>query len=191
MPRVILILCALALILLSSTPVYAATYTFLDDYDVTWDGINDVIHLGDNGVASFIKRDPDSIEITFNFDLPAMPADGRIFTICIDHYDSDTNGGNYNHLYLNDVDLGYLSESPSSQSVGHWLTEQFTDNNDILSLNDNTLRIVADIIGTNRDDFEFTNLYLDYTAVPIPAAFWFLGSGLIGLMGIRRRFNKA
>jgi hypothetical protein len=28
------------------------------------------------------------------------------------------------------------------------------------------------------------------TAVPIPAAVWLLGSGLIGLVGIRRRFNK-
>jgi hypothetical protein len=30
----------------------------------------------------------------------------------------------------------------------------------------------------------------DYDAVPIPAAFWLLGSGLIGLIGIRRKLSK-
>jgi len=33
------------------------------------------------------------------------------------------------------------------------------------------------------------NLYV-ISAVPIPAAFWLLGSGLIGLVGLRRKFKK-
>jgi len=34
--------------------------------------------------------------------------------------------------------------------------------------------------------------YWDYTAtsVPIPAAVWLLGSGLVGIVGIRRKYNK-
>jgi hypothetical protein len=30
----------------------------------------------------------------------------------------------------------------------------------------------------------------DHTTVPIPGAMWLLGSGLVGLVGIRRRFQK-
>ncbi len=32
---------------------------------------------------------------------------------------------------------------------------------------------------------------LTYTSVPIPAAVWLLGSGLVGLVGFRNRFSKA
>jgi len=34
-------------------------------------------------------------------------------------------------------------------------------------------------------------LYGETTAVPIPGAVWLLGSGLIGLVGIRRRFKRS
>ena len=37
---------------------------------------------------------------------------------------------------------------------------------------------------TNGDDI---NIIIDFRAVPIPAAVWLLGSGLLGLWGIRRR----
>jgi hypothetical protein len=36
-------------------------------------------------------------------------------------------------------------------------------------------------------DFEFGSLAAAKAEVPLPAAFWFLGSGLIGLVGIRRK----
>jgi hypothetical protein len=33
-------------------------------------------------------------------------------------------------------------------------------------------------------------LFIDYSEVPLPGAVWLLGSGLIGLVGVRRRFKK-
>ena len=42
---------------------------------------------------------------------------------------------------------------------------------------------------TDRNAFEFSNL--STTAVPIPAAVWLLGSGLIGLLGLGRRRRSA
>jgi hypothetical protein len=30
----------------------------------------------------------------------------------------------------------------------------------------------------------------DQTAVPLPAAVWFLGSGILGLAGVRRRMRQ-
>jgi len=44
----------------------------------------------------------------------------------------------------------------------------------------------VDYTGTNYDPY----LRIEYTAVPIPAAAWLLGSGLIGLVAIRRKFKK-
>jgi hypothetical protein len=35
-----------------------------------------------------------------------------------------------------------------------------------------------------------TQLHIEQSAVPIPAAVWLLGSGLLGLAGLRRRFKK-
>lgn len=34
-------------------------------------------------------------------------------------------------------------------------------------------------------------LYIEYQPIPIPAAAWLLGSGLIGLVAVRRRFTKS
>jgi len=43
-------------------------------------------------------------------------------------------------------------------------------------------------VGSAKRDFDF--IWADATAVPIPAAAWLLGGGLIGLLGLRRRFKN-
>jgi len=43
-------------------------------------------------------------------------------------------------------------------------------------------------VGSAKPDFIF--IWADATAVPIPAAAWLLGGGLIGLVGLRRRFKS-
>jgi hypothetical protein len=39
-------------------------------------------------------------------------------------------------------------------------------------------------------DERFYAVSQELTVVPVPAAVWLLGGGLIGLLGIRRRFKK-
>jgi hypothetical protein len=43
-------------------------------------------------------------------------------------------------------------------------------------------------VGSAGPDFDF--IWADATVVPIPAAAWLLGGGLIGLLGLRRRFKN-
>lgn len=56
-----------------------------------------------------------------------------------------------------------------------------------------TLQLKADC-GANPGctvDAYFDNIVIDVTAVPVPAAVWLFGSGLIGLVGVARRKLKA
>jgi len=164
----------------------AAVITFLDDYDSTGD-VSDVVHLGDQYLSSFIQKPASGGTYSVNFDLPAPPLNGTNFSLYIDHYQTDPGSGYYDHVYLNGVDLGYLSSSTSTR----WISQIFSGDVDWLNPTGNTLLITAGQKGGNLDDFEFTNLYLAYESaaapVPVPAAVWLLGSGLLGLVGLRRK----
>ena len=45
-------------------------------------------------------------------------------------------------------------------------------------------------VGTTADNIAILKVSQSGAPVPIPAAVWLLGSGLIGLFGLRRRFQK-
>lgn len=59
-----------------------------------------------------------------------------------------------------------------------------------------TLRIETDSFASIRfaslenTNFSAANLNLEYSPVPVPAAVWLFGSGLIGLIGVARRTKK-
>lgn len=50
--------------------------------------------------------------------------------------------------------------------------------------------VTGNAIGTNGGLYSLS-LYAEPSAVPVPAAFWLLGSGLLGLVGIARRKEVA
>jgi len=65
-----------------------------------------------------------------------------------------------------------------------WIGATFVDNIDLW---------VDDFLGTPVGGFQILDqrwLWADATVVPIPAAVWLLGGGLIGLLGLRRRFKN-
>jgi hypothetical protein len=67
-------------------------------------------------------------------------------------------------------EINIWSDSPSSDysyAVAHWTDTEFS-----------------------WDRYEGT-LTLTATAAPVPAAVWLLGTGLVGLFGVRRRFTKS
>ncbi|OPX81634.1 MAG: hypothetical protein A4E43_00627 [Methanosaeta sp. PtaB.Bin005] len=43
-------------------------------------------------------------------------------------------------------------------------------------------------LGVNPWDYHFAMDNFTYEAVPIPSAVWLLGSGLLGLLGLKRKF---
>jgi hypothetical protein len=145
------------------------------------------------------RDNPQGTTWVFDFDLQALglpaPAIGGQFRVYVDQYQAAPTRGYYDHLYLNGVDIGYLTYD----SATHWYTEgPFTGNNSVLTPTNNTLSVFAGKSTkpgenpTNYDDFEFTNVHMDYdaTTIPAPAAILLttIGIGLVGYLRRHRTF---
>ena len=77
--------------------------------------------------------------------------------------------------------------------TGTWTPYSFTTSTGPDVSGGVTLQLKADC-GANPGctvDAYFDNIVIDVTAVPVPAAVWLFGSGLIGLVGVARRKMKA
>ena len=83
------------------------------------------------------------------------------------------------------IDFSALPSQTPSNSNGE-LTLQLDPS---LLINSITFRSPGQILFPNQRH-EFSVAAIEAIATPIPAAFWLLSTGLIGLVGIRRRFKK-
>jgi HpiC1 cyclase len=79
------------------------------------------------------------------------------------------------------------SDNTIVPQAGNWTTDTviFTSSADTIGLGEN-LKIVLTSNGTQAD---FDNVRLDVTSVPVPPSALLLGSGLLGLVGLRK-FRK-
>ncbi len=192
-------LCIAVALLCFSESNHAATVTLLEDYDLTGD-MDDIVHLGDNYRQFFYRPACDGIEWTGDFNLNNAPGDTEEAVLFIDHYYADHSGGHRNHLYLNGTDLGVLCDSTGEKSSppshmdlpDRWVTQQFYVPTGIFLTEQNVLRVQSSTIEDLEfhDDFEFTNLHIDYADAPLPSALWLLSSGLIGLLALKRDHLK-
>ena len=129
------------------------TITFLDDYELTGN-LEDIIRLGDGEYDFFYRPTPQGETWTFNFDVSSLPQDGEI-RLFIDHSDANLDLGYIDHIYINNIKIGTLSDSEEL----HWYTDEFVADSAILYLGENSLDIESGAVG-DLDDIEFTNLYL-------------------------------
>lgn len=75
------------------------------------------------------------------------------------------------------IDRGLLTELTATYSLENIFTMDLTGTTfEFLNLNP-----------TDTDDYRFYISVMEVTAVPVPAAVWLFGSGLLGLAGIARR----
>lgn len=194
-------LCKIILVYLlffcSANAAHATAITILDDYGDTAD-IVDVVHIGDQNYSYLIHNEPIGLFWSTSFILEEKePIEGEPFTVTIDHSYANPSRGYMNLLMLNGYEIGYLS----NDSTSPWLTESFQlSNSEILNVgSENIFTIYSGLSSspgedpTNYDDFEFTNIALEYNSnpVPEPATIWLLFSGIVGFIGFRKKVKKA
>jgi hypothetical protein len=80
------------------------------------------------------------------------------------------------------------SDSPSAPPLGYWQTDTvtFTSNGSTPGIGDNLIIKFT----SNGAQADFDNVRLDVTSVPVPPTVLLLGSGLLGLAGLRRKFSR-
>lgn len=159
-----------------------------------YDDVLNVTWLQDANYAKTSGYDADGLLM---WDMAMVWADGLVYQ----GYDdwrlptgmrfTDQNEGELKQLYL---ELENIPDSPFINlmlDTLYWTsTSRNDDPSDVLKAH------VAFINGYQAHDHSVSWNYAlpvrngDSAPVPIPAAFWLLGSGLIGLIGLRRKFKK-
>ncbi len=83
-----------------------------------------------------------------------------------------------------DNDIDWLSFSG-----GHWVTDSFEIDPDAVKLTPFRLLFAEETCGKDKMKLDYVKLSFTGSEVPVPGAVWLLGSGLVGLLGFRKRFN--
>ncbi|MCP5524728.1 MAG: hypothetical protein H7A46_24650 [Verrucomicrobiales bacterium] len=153
MRRVELIRLCAGLLLGHALATNGETVRFLDNYDITQD-LADVVHLGDQNLDIFYRPANQGASRTWQFDLKGAPQATATGRIHIAHYQSSP--GYQNAVRLNGTSVAYLG--PSNDA--HWFAEDILFNAALLKTAGNALEIRMGKVGSNDDDVEFTDLYL-------------------------------
>jgi len=108
------------------------------------------------------------------------------FEIIEAYFKLDTN----NHDSGEIINIFYFDDSTNETfSYGSYSGNEISVNLVKALINDGNLSVKITVTGGSVE-IQYPTLILSTRAIPIPGAVWLLGSGLIGIVGIRRKFNK-
>lgn len=99
----------------------------------------------------------------------------------------DVDNVDFTFFDRNNAQVGVLSVQPALGSSPGILAEDIT-----LAAPLNVQFVTAFLTGTNREvDFQNIGFTAELSQIPVPAALWLFGSGLLALIGISRRKRAA
>jgi len=163
--------------------------------------------LSNNGTInySYYGYRVTDLDFSFVYDATAFSASDIISaSISIDLIDADVNGSL--ELYENSISGSFIGSATGSNNgtPGVWRNLGVSGNDDNLffldlstfnsSLASGTFNIFGDNDGMTAWGSNRAELVIEYnetSPVPIPAAVWLLGSGLLGLVSFRRKRKTA
>jgi len=143
---------------------------------------------------------------------PAME-DGTLYVSASTYQEQTVGAGDVGSTWRFSYDAKMGNIEADSSAFAYILTQDFVDGGEAFSSNDTTnlpvewlryfvdLNITADMVGdnltfgfgavatgTNGSGIFYDNLvFAQVSEVPVPAAVWLFGSGLLGLLGVARR----
>ena len=114
---------------------------------------------------------------------------GTILSASIEIFTLGQGWHGISSLYIDGSYVGNLTDGDNSGAYlrTNWARLDIFDLTPYSSLLDGADSITIDTYGTNNDQWALDYSELSVSSVPIPAAVWLLGSGLVGFVAIRRR----
>jgi hypothetical protein len=190
--RLLRLLTALLVVVLTSGPAMGATFSLvflnLDPYGQN-QFVGDEVSA-DLMVSGLENEDLSAFDITLNWDanllafnnytlgeqLGEIPADAEDWSL------GETSPGN-----LNLVEVSYLYDLSFQADSFTLATLNFTAMEEGLAILEIADQILSDAYGDQFDNIITSPGYIQINPVPVPAAAWLLGAGLLCVIGIRRR----
>jgi hypothetical protein len=189
MKKILIVFCTLVLVFGSAATALATYANTNEDNTIDWYNIIDGVKERDYRSVSSRSHSP----FYFNFN-GFVAEENTSYEMTLRHAGNQNNGREQWDLYLEGdnsrfqlADLFYSNDmtgvSPNLEWV--WVDQAFLiTSEDIARAGDNW----SFVLEPGTDDYSVIDLdRADISAVPLPAALWLLGSGLLGLIGMRKR----
>lgn len=187
------------IVLLAIAPQKAAAVTLngldwrqvTDTTGLTWNQVNSVCSGTNNACSGSVGG--------VNFDGWSWASQDHVVDMLAAYTPLDTNdisGQTFSGDYLANTALSMLDPTSTSSPASIWGhvsdTDQFGGGVDVF-ISSSTVQTQIYLGGSNGKNYTNSTLgawlYRDVTPVPVPAAIWLFGSGLLGLVGMARRKN--